>query len=92
MHEPGKWGLFSPTQQKNDRSRKKETTETCTYPRNSIGNVAQRNRTPSFFWKLRPIRMEYNLPKKIYLLNETFSQVRHNFYDIIATTYPKRII
>ena len=30
--------------------------------------------------------MEYNLPK-IYLLSETFSNLRHDFYDVMATTY-----
>ena len=47
-------------------------------------------------WKqtpvLAPIRMKYNLLKKIFLLIETFSQVLHNFYDVIATKYLKRVI
>ena len=31
-HEPGRWGLFSLIQQKNECCHKEETTETCTYP------------------------------------------------------------
>ena len=59
-------------------------------PANSIGKVSHHEPTPSFFWNPRPIRMKYNLPKKIFSLNKTFSNLRHNFYDFTATTYLKK--
>ena len=86
MHEPGWRGLFSFIQRMNGCSCKEETTGTCTYPQNGIGKVSHRDPTLSFFWRPQPIRTECNLPKKTYLLNEAFPQVRHNFYDRIATT------
>ena len=75
--------------------KKKERELENTRSWNSIGKVSHRDRTPSFFWRPWPIRMKYNLPKKIYVFIETFSLVCHNFlwchgnYSVFRRSIPQ---
>ena len=80
MHEPGRWGLFSSTQQKNDHSCKEETMGTCTYPpKNSNGKVSRPWSHPFFFLEVLANQDEGQSFKEICWFIETFSQVCHSF-------------